>query len=172
MPLSQNTWTVHDVRNLPVRGPWDTKSGGHLHVLFALPLGTVQERHFNYRPEELKDIPDIRGLRIYTVGDLSKGKIGGNEWHRIREEMVFVLKGSVRWMCEDAIGGKTETILDRTVGVWMPPYILHTYEVLEDDSELLVVANTLYNHDDPLTHDTFSLDEFRKRQGEMLCVHQ
>ncbi len=98
--------TVDEIRMITARGPWKTKSGGNLNVMFALPFPTVTDSYLHYEDEELKRVSgDIRGLRVYTVRGLPLGSIGGTEWHRIREEMIFVLEGSVRWMCEDLLGG-------------------------------------------------------------------
>ena len=70
----------------------------------------------------------------------------------------------LKWECEDIYRNKTEFILTQENGIWMPPFILHTYEVLENNSGLFVVANTLFVPDDPRTHDTFSADKFRELQ--------
>ena len=156
---------VSDVRILDTRGPWTTKSGGELNVLFGLSMGLVQHQFLHYDSDEINRIPgDIRGLRVYTVTDLPNGNVGGTEWHRVREEMVFILTGSVRWLCEDLFGAMREFILDSRIGVWMPPFILHTYEVKEEGSGVLVVANTLFDPEDPRSHDTYSLQEFREMQ--------
>ena len=162
--------TVNDVQIIEASGPWNTKSGGKLSVVFAMPLATVQDRFLHYEAAELGRVPcDIRGLRAYTVRDLPNGRIGGTEWHRIREEMVFALDGSVRWMCEDLLGGQRDFTLDIDVGVWMPPFILHTYEVKEERSGLFVIANTLFVPDDPRTHDTYSMETFRELQTEYIA---
>lgn len=159
--------TVDDIKLMRSRGPWTTKSGGKLDVLFAIPRTTLEARYLHYEETELADIPDdIRGLRVYMVRDLPKESIGGTEWHRVREEMVFASHGSVEWICEDLFGGKKDFQLTPTVGVWMPPCILHTYIVMEAGSELLVIANTLFTPEDPRTHDTYSLETFRALQEE------
>ena len=159
--------TVDDVQVIEAHGPWGTKSGGKLNVVFAMPLATVQDRYLHYEDAELGQVPfDIRGLRAYTVRGLPSTRIGGTEWHRIREEMIFALEGSVRWTCEDLLGGKRDFTLDVGVGVWMPPFILHTYEVREEGSGLLVIANTLFVPDDPRTHDTYSMEMFREFQSQ------
>ena len=161
---------VNDVQIIETRGPWNTKSGGKLNVVFAMPLATVQDRYLHYETTELDRVPsDIRGLRVYTVRDLPNGKIGGIEWHRVREEMVFALEGSVHWMCEDLFGGKRDFVLTTGVGVWMPPFILHAYEVKEESSGLFVIANTLFVPDDPRTHDTYSMETFRELQTEYIA---
>ncbi len=49
-------------------------------------------------------------------------------------------------------------------GIWLPHFILHTYEVLVEGTELAVVANTTFDPEDSQTHDTFSAAEFREIQ--------
>lgn len=159
--------TVDKVRTIESRGPWDTKSGGKLNVLFGLGNDVIQADFFSYQPLELSKIPaDVRGLRSYRVSDLVKGSIGAKEWHRLRNELVFVLEGAVKWTCEDVYGGKQEFIIDGQSGVWTPPFILHTYEAIADNTQILVIANTLFLPDDPRTHDTYTTDEFRELQTQ------
>ncbi|MBI2024803.1 MAG: WxcM-like domain-containing protein [Candidatus Harrisonbacteria bacterium] len=155
--------TIFNVRGIRARGPWKTKSSGKLNVLFAMPLAEVRDRFLHYRDTEISKIPnDICGLRAYTVNDLSKGKIGGTEWHRIREEIVFTINGLVQWTCVDLFGARRDFIVSVGNGIWIPPFILHTYEVLEKNSRLLVIANTLFDPDDHRTHDTYSPKKFRE----------
>ncbi len=157
--------TVDQIQVIEARGPWTTKSGGQLNVVMAMDFGKVQDQYLHYEDNELARVPeDIRGLRIYTVRDLPKGSIGGTEWHRIREEMVFGLEGSVHWECEDVFGEKREFTLSAVLGVWMPPFILHTYQAREEGSGLLVFANTLFIPNNPRTHDTYSTEAFRELQ--------
>lgn len=156
---------VEEIQTMPATGPWKTKSGGELMVTMKLPLSTVQDQYLAYNEAELRRIPeDIRGLRIYTVRNLPKGEIGGTEWHRVREEMIFILEGSVTWECEDLAGECITYTLTKDEGIWMPPSILHTYTVLEENTGLLVFANTLFVPENPATHDTYSLQEFREAQ--------
>jgi len=160
--------TVDEISEIPARGPWQTKSGGDLMVTMAMDYEVLQSTYLHYDESETGSIIgkfDIRGLRIYTVRGLREGQIGGTEWHRIREEMVFSLEGSVRWVCEDLYGGTREFLLNGNEGLWMPPFILHTYHVLEGGSGLLVVANTLFDPHNVSTHDTYSTEAFRELAG-------
>src|SRR5690606_23717408 len=91
-----------------------------------------------------------------------KGAVGANEWHRIRAEIAIVTKGSVAWTNSDIENHTSTLILNRRQSILIPPFILHTYKVLEDDAELLILANTLFNPEDPATHDTYSKDQFYK----------
>ncbi len=51
----------------------------------------------------------------------------------------------------------------------MPPFMLHTYYVEMDESGLSVFCNTLFPLPaNPLTNDTFSLEEFRILQQAFL----
>lgn len=138
-----------------------TKSGGTLAVLFALPFNLVAT-FFEYDPRELAKIPkDIRGLRSYQVSNIPSGQIGGTEFHRVRQEIVFGLKGQVRWECQDLFGKTKEFILTSENGIYMPPSILHTYYVEENESGLGVICNTLFHLPAcEATNDTYSREEF------------
>ncbi len=158
--------TVADIETFPVLGPWTTKSGGALDVLCAFPMGDVQ-RYLTYDDAELARIPsDIRGLRLYHIRDLPIGRVGGTEFHRMRIEIAIGLTGVERWECEDLHGGIREFELTPVIGVRIPPFLLHTYTVLVGGSGHLVVANTLFDPDDPRTHDTYSLEAFRELQAQ------
>jgi len=115
------------------------------------------EKYFKY---EGNLEPDIRGLRIYMITGLEKGKKGGGEFHKIRQEIVLCLHGLVKWELMDLNGRERMMVIDKNRGVYFPTYILHTYEVLED-ATLLVIANTLYDSENPLTFDTFPGKEFK-----------
>lgn len=162
--LSQQP-SIGQIQIFKPRGPWTTKSGGVLQVAFALDFATVFNRYFAYDKDELDKIPcDIRGLRMYTISGLPKGKIGGKEFHRIREEMAFCIMGSFTWICKDLAGNTLEITLTPGMGVWMPPFILHEYKVLEENSNLVVLANTLFDPDKDATKDTYSSKEFQSLQ--------
>lgn len=159
--------TIKDIRTLPIKGPWPTKSNGQLNVLFSIDFKNLNEKYFHYEKSELSKITsDIRGMRSYKVDGLQNKSIGANEWHRIRSELVFAVKGTIKWKCEDVLGSQIEFLLDDKFGVWMPPFILHTYETQQDDSEILVIANTLFLPEDPATYDSFKATEFLKLQKQ------
>lgn len=108
---------------------------------------------------------DIRGIRTYTVRGIPASKIGGEEFHKIRKEFIFVLEGKVEITLED-LGGETETsVITPNQAIYVPPLTLHTYKTLEDNSGLLVICNTLFIPEDQRTHDTYGLEEFRKLQS-------
>lgn len=163
--LPENFATISDIKLFSIRGPWKSKSGGNLSVAFTLTDIELTSRYFRYGAAEVAKIPEeIRGLRIYTVRDIPQDAIGGTEFHRIREEIVFGLEGNLEWICED-LNGEVKTFnIDINHGVWMPPFILHTYKSLEKDSGILVVANTLFNPQNPDTHDTYPKESFQRLQ--------
>lgn len=154
---------VSDVRRFSSVGPWKSKSGGLLTVPLKIDYSDLLGDFLSYDSKSLADIPeDIRGLRIYTVRKIPKGACGGGEFHKIRKEIAIVLKGKFRWKCEDLRGEISKWVIAQGGGIWMPPYIMHSYTSLENDGELLVVANTLFDPQDPKTYDTYSADEFSK----------
>lgn len=148
--------SVNDVMEIAVRGPWPTKSHGSLNVLTTLSYEEMSS-FFCYESTELQRIKsDIRGFRVYNVSNLSKGAVGGNEWHRIKKEIVFATKGSFEIYLKDSLKNeRTVLISPSSQGVYIPPFVLHTYKALEDNSELTVITNTLYNVDDPNTYDVY-----------------
>lgn len=158
--------TVGDIRELKIRGPWTTKSNGELRVLQAFPLEVMQKfLHYEEGRECIFGNSDIRGFRTYTVTGLAKGAIGGGEFHEVRQELVFCLTGRIIWSCEDMTGAtKVLGLTPSECGVWMPPGILHAYEVLDNGSSLLVIANTLFDPDNLATHDTYPEAQFRALQ--------
>lgn len=165
IPPVRNPPTVEDIREFRMTGPWPSKSGGFLSVPFMLSHAQTMEI-FNYDPEELERIPrDIRGLRMFMLEDMPTGGIGGGEFHRIRIEIAFTMKGRVRWFCEDVYGGRKEFLPPRDCILYFPPFILHTIEALEPDSAIAVVANTVYDKDDADTHDTYTAAQFRGLQA-------
>lgn len=164
-----NPPTVDQIHEMEIRGPWRTKSQGELNVIFALSMSELLGEYLSYDQQELDRLRrDIRGFRIYTVQNLSRNQIGANEFHRIRKEIVIGLEGRTRWTCEDLLGGKREFILTPQNGIWIPPFVLHTYHVLEDGTGHMAIANTLFDPADPDTHDTFSLELFRSLQADRL----
>jgi len=157
--------SVDDIQILESNGPWNTKSGGQLTALFNLPMPQMLEKYFHYEPSELEKLSfDTRGLRSYQVSGIAKGSIGANEWHRNRNELVFALQSTATWTCEDVYGRKKAFTLDGTHGAWTPPFIFHTYQAQSDNTQLLVIASTLFVPDDPSTHDSYSEEMFRELQ--------
>lgn len=162
---SKPPYSLYDVVPINVTGPWDTKSGGLLSVLFSMDYNEIVNKFFSYDQADLDMIgKDIRGLRSYSITDLTRGAVGANEWHRVRNEIVFATKGTVRWSYEDLYGKKAETILDATHGVFTPRCVLHTYEVISLTATLLCINNTVFFPNDSSTHDTYSAVSFRKLQ--------
>lgn len=155
-----NLPSVSEIIVTEAGGNWPTKSGGFLNVLYKLDW-TIVNKLLAYDEDELKEIlVDIRGLRSYRVTNIPQGTLGANEWHKVRNEVVFVLKGRIKWTCTDTYGESKEFILDGSQAVFTPHHILHTYEALEDDSTISVLANTLFDPGDPSTFDTYTKDEF------------
>lgn len=159
---TKNLPSIKDVALLNIAGPWKTKSEGELSVLFSLSNAELMQSFISYDQAELKKLSvDIRGLRGYRVGSLKKGAVGGLEFHKIRKELLFALQGSVCLKLTDRNHQTKEIILkDNSTGVYIPPFIIHEYEVLEDNTMLMGIANTLFFPDNKETHDTYSEKEF------------
>lgn len=160
--------SVAQIGVFPNEGPWPTKSDGELNVLFARHLSYITGLFFEYDADELEKIPrDIRGLRMYRVDNIPKGGIGGNEFHRIRQEIIIPIRGRLVYECEDLFGQKRNFDLTPETSIWIPPLVMHSYEALEDNNAIIVVANTLYDAADKETWDTYSLKEFYALQKKI-----
>lgn len=154
------------------RGPFKTKAGGSLNVAFAVSFDDVMN-FLSYDKEETNKIPgDVRGMRMYInhLIPLVKEVVGGTEFHRVRQEIVVGIQGMVRWECEDVWNEKREFILTPGSCIIQPPFIMHTYKVLEDQSGMMILANTLFDPDADETKDTFSLEDFHKLQKRYIKV--
>lgn len=162
--LPRNPARIDDVRQLPIAGPWPTKSRG----LLSLPVAMSREQaleFLDYDPIELGRIPvDIRGLRIFYVHDVPAGGVGGRAFHRVRSEISFVVKGKVRWHFEDLGGRKKEISPEDRCVVFIPPFILHSMEAEAGETIVATLANTLFFPEDSATHDTYSDEIFRSMQ--------
>ncbi|MBW2990625.1 cupin domain-containing protein [Candidatus Woesearchaeota archaeon] len=155
--------SIAAVKEFATQGPWRTKSEGELNVLLKMPL-QILSSYLSYDMNELANISeDIRGLRLYSVRKLKKGSRGGGEFHRIRKEIVIGMEGRVQYEFEDVYKNKRTALLLPDNGFFIPQFMMHSYEVIED-SGLLVVANTLFNPLNPATHDTYSAEIFQVLQ--------
>jgi hypothetical protein len=152
--------SINDIVTIECAGKWPSKSGGTLSVLYKIDFDLLS-KFISYDQQELDAIgTDIRGLRAYRVAGVPKGSIGANEWHKLRNEIVYVLAGSVKWTCRDLYGNVSEYIINEGSAVFSPHHVLHTYEALEDDTAISVTANTLFFPEQPETHDSFSIEAF------------
>jgi hypothetical protein len=149
------------------RGHFTTKADALLYVNFALPFDLV-EHFFEYDTEELELLKpyDIRGLRSYSVTGIGKDKMSGNEFHRIRKELITVSSGRLIFLLEDLYGSEREIELDSSKGLYVPPFVNHTSYSLEDNSGLVIIANTLFDSSNPITFDTFSEKVLRELQTD------
>lgn len=165
---SQTPPKIGELKEIRADGPYRTKSNADLTVRFVFGEGDALT-FFTYSDVELSHLPcSIRGLREYEITGLQRGANGGNEYHRIRQEIVLVTRGIVRWTLDDLHGGVSIRELHAGEGIWLQPFILHAYHVVENDSALQVIANTIFfnpdDKSDPRTHDTYSADAFRALQ--------
>ncbi len=162
------TNTVEDIRIIETRGPWQSKSGGELNVLFQLEredlesfLGFINPAFMAVQEETGID---IRGLRTYGVRGIPADSVGANEMHFARNELVSAIGGSALWICEDINGNQKTITLDENTSVICPAGLFHTYKALENNTHLQVICNTLFNPEDPRTHDSYGEEKFRELQ--------
>lgn len=157
-------YSLKDIKHIRAQGPWQSKSGGMLNVLFAL---SETETHTflgydNPEFERIKEISgvNIKGLRSYAVSNIAMGSVGAKEWHRARSEYLFAPKGGADIVCVDFDGNEASFHVSSEEAIIIPPMILHTYTATEDNTTLQVICNTLFIPEKPETHDSYLSDEF------------
>ncbi|MGC9048818.1 MAG: WxcM-like domain-containing protein [Patescibacteria group bacterium] len=126
-------------------------------------------KFFSYNRKELERLArrgvkkdEICGFRIYYITRLKRGAVGGGEFHKLREEILFVISGRAILTFKDCYGGVRVVRLSAKRGVRIPPYILHSYKITEDGTTFLVIANTLFDPEQKETHDTYPETEFSR----------
>lgn len=153
--------TINDVHKLNSKGPWQTKSNANLDVLFGYDMNYISNFFFDYSESEMQQLPkDIRGMRSYIVSKIPINSIGANEWHKIRNELAITIEGVVEWELTDKDGKSITITVEKNEGIYIPNHILHKYKSLKLDSAILVLANTIFEPDDPQTHDTYTKESF------------
>jgi mannose-6-phosphate isomerase-like protein (cupin superfamily) len=163
----QRQFTVADVLVVDGSRYWTTKSKAQLFVHLRIPHDVNVATFQAYDADELASIAnaggqDIRGIRTYAVNEIQPGQVGGTEFHRIREEIITCTAGRLRWTVNDLAGGERVFDLKPGQSVWMPPFIMHTYEALDVNTCLSVLCNTLFHPEDKRTHDTYGHDDWKR----------
>ena len=165
--LPRDPARVSDIKVSPTIGPWPSKCGGDLRVPVMLSFGETQ-RLLQYDAEELdRQGTDIRGIRVFYLFRADGGGMAGNQFHRVRTEIAFVVEGSVHWEFKDIYGGERKLIATQDSSVLIPPFVLHRATFTDGGGTLATLANTIYIRDDPRTHDTYSAELFRSMQERM-----
>lgn len=147
---------VEDVKKIEVVGIWPSKSGGVLVLPFDQKFEALNREFFQWGQTKVgADQEDIRGLRIYMVRDIPAGTVGANEYHEVRREKIWTLRGKVRWTFEDLYGGVLEVVTKVGQGIEVPPYVMHSYTALEAGSDLFIVANGSFSKADLIEMPAF-----------------
>ena len=168
--LPESMPTISDVSNIITEGPWPSKSGANLvrraHLTEPEVVG-----YFSRDPNELARVsPNILGARFYTVRGIPKAAVGGQEFHRIRQERLFGLEGEIEFNLEDVLGNKQTFVLNETTGLFIPPFVLHTYVAKTEGAGLWAIANNRYEPT-PDMKDTYSEATFRVLQENYRQLH-
>lgn len=152
--------SVDEVCLLPSDGPFSTKSGGVLSVLWTAPLlsaqGPTLDELFTFDDAELAPFShDVRALRLLTIAGLHQGAHGGEEFHRARTTLLFPILGSIDLTVEDVYKNTVTHRLDVKNGASIPPFIFHRYTALEEGTLLVLLANTRILPNDPQSSDSY-----------------
>ncbi len=178
-------------------GPYQTKTGAELYVGFVFPSEKIIDSpdrdntaippritlesfmETNFLEEELllkhlkKENPNFSfdrfsADRLYFQPNMPVSDVpAGNEFHRIRRELILPLSGKIRIELEDVYKSQREVALTPGKGLILPPFIMHTLYI-EEPASMIVRANTPFvvyqGKEKLLIPDTYPRETFRKLQ--------
>ena len=86
--------------------------------------------------------------RFFIVYDVRSAELRGDHAHKVCEQFLVCLKGSVSAIVDDGVN-REEYLLNRPdFGLYMPPMTWGTQYRYSEDAVLLVLASHLYDNDD------------------------
>lgn len=156
--------TIEDVEVLKIEGPWGTKSSGQLYRLYMMDRKELKEFQHLDKRERNSLSKDIRGQKAYIIKGIPRGQLGGAHFHRARDELLFCLDGKLTYQLDDVHGGQQYYELDQSNGLYIPPFVAHTYWAIHDNNTLLAISNTLWFPKDqcPDCEDTYDMEAFEE----------
>ncbi len=102
-----------------------------------------------------KEIP-FEVQRIFWVYDVPNERIRGSHVHRVLEEFLICVKGSVTVVVDDGSSRKEIVLNDPSTGLYLPPKIWRTLYRYSADAVLLVLASHEYDANDYIRdYETF-----------------
>ena len=105
--------------------------------------------------EQPTELP-FAAARIFTLYDIPEGEVRGTHAHRVCEQFLVCLRGSVTAVVDDG-ENRAEVVLDRpSLGLYMPALTWGTQYRYSADALLVVLASDPYDAGDYI-HD---YDEF------------
>jgi UDP-2-acetamido-3-amino-2,3-dideoxy-glucuronate N-acetyltransferase len=138
----------------------------------GLAVGPDREPHVEgVRILRVPVIPDLRGnlsarelgkgmpfvpQRYFVVFDVPSKEVRGAHAHRVCEQFLSCLHGSVAVVCDDGVN-RQEFLLDSPeIGLYLPPMVWGIQSKYSADASLLVLASHGYDPDDYIRdYDTF-----------------
>jgi hypothetical protein len=85
---------------------------------------------------------------VYWVYGATGTTQRGNHAHKIAEQIIFALQGTIQFVLEDAQGNTLEFILDKPhVGLYIPKMYWRTYQLTTNDI-LVCLASMIYTEED------------------------
>lgn len=156
--------TVEEIEHFRSTEPLVGANGVRLQPYFTLNQLEV-ERFLSYDQTPVLNIgraPDyhLPGEQVYTTSGIKAREIGGMHAHCMRQQITVCTRGSVLWAVEDAYRQRTSFVLNEGDGVWLPSDILHSYQGIAPESDILTLANTIYRPENPDSHDECDIEAF------------
>ncbi len=91
---------------------------------------------------------------VYWVYGATNTNQRGNHAHKVAEQVVFALQGTIQFVLEDAQGNVFEFVLDKPhIGLYIPKMYWRTYQ-LSNNNILVCLASMVYAEEDYIRNYT------------------
>lgn len=120
-------------------------------------LNRVSDSRGNLTVVDFKDKLPFVPLRFFTVSQVPSQDVRGEHAHRVCEQVLIILSGSVAVMIDDGKVRKQILLSDPRIALYIPPMVWGTQFEFSSDAILGVFASHAYDAEDYI----HSYDEFR-----------
>lgn len=104
--------------------------------------------------------------RCFLVFDVPSKEVRGEHAHRLCEQLVVCVRGSVAVVCDDGHQRQELRLDDPTVGLYLPPMVWGTQYRYTQDAILMVYASRVYEVEDYIRDYDQFLVERRRRDDQ------
>lgn len=113
-----------------------------------VPVKKINDMRGNLTAAEVGDTIPFAPARYFIVFDVPSKEVRGAHAHRVCEQFLVCMRGSVSVVCDDG-RQRQEFLLDSPqLGLYLPPMVWGTQYKYSADAMLLVLASHRYDPDD------------------------
>ncbi len=125
---------------------------------------TIKDLRGNLSAREAgKNLP-FTPVRCFVVFDVPTKEVRGEHAHRVCEQFLVCLRGSVAVVCDDSEQRQEFELASLEIGLYLPPMVWGIQYKYTSDSMLLVFASHEYDPDDYIRdYDQFLIERAKPR---------